>query len=176
VRVDSGPSPSGPGYGAAVVISVDEFELFCGRTIDGMVACIDSLTAEQLNQAPPWAGASTPFQLMTHALGACTWWVDHMVCHRPSSRDRNAEFAATGTAADLHAQAADVRAMVAANRAAMTTATGLVEPARTQTELAGEWTVGAALMHAYEELAQHLGHLEMTADVLTGAGEASAGS
>ena len=45
-------------------------------------------------------------------------------------------------------------------------ATELTEIPQTQTPLAGEWTVGAALIHAYEELAQHLGHLEVTADLL----------
>jgi hypothetical protein len=149
-----------------MVISVEDFVLFCERTIDGMVDCVDALTPDQLNEAPPWDGASSPFQLMAHALGACTWWVDHMVCHQPSTRNRDAEFGATGTHRELHTRASATKVMLHANRSAMIQATGLVEPARTQTPLDGEWTVGAALIHAYEELAQHLGHLEMTADLL----------
>ena len=51
-------------------------------------------------------------------------------------------------------------------RPVLAAATELTEIPKTQIPLAGEWTVGAALIHAYEELAQHLGHLEVTADLL----------
>ena len=49
------------------------------------------------------------------------------------------------------------------------TAVSHLTPAQLTTSyLDGEWTVGAALIHAYEELAQHLGHLEITADLVGG--------
>jgi len=32
----------------------------------------------------------------------------------------------------------------------------------------GDWTEGTALIHAYEELAQHHGQMELTRDVLMG--------
>ena len=68
--------------------------------------------------------------------------------------------------ADLHAHADRLMALLEELRPEMAAATELAHTASTQTPLDGEWTVGAALIHAYEELAQHLGHLEMTADVL----------
>jgi len=150
-----------------MVISAEEFVLFCERTIDRFEEVNNGLGDELINQKPPWDGASSPFQLTTHAFASCTWWVDHMVCHRPSSRSRPEEFVAVGSVAALQDGASETRSMLRRNRAAMTTATVLIEPAQTQTTLQAEWTVGAALIHAYEELAQHLGHLEMTADVLS---------
>lgn len=39
---------------------------------------------------------------------------------------------------------------------------------RSEQDLDPEWTVSACLIHAYEEMAQHLGHLEITVDLLTG--------
>ena len=42
----------------------------------------------------------------------------------------------------------------------------LAHPAHTQTPLGTPWTVGKALVHAYEELAQHLGHLDITVDIV----------
>ncbi|MEM8709117.1 MAG: hypothetical protein AAGE98_21830, partial [Actinomycetota bacterium] len=100
------------------------------------------------------------------AFSATEWWCAHIVCGRPSARVRDDEFDATGTVADLHDHADRLVALLDELRPEMAVATTLAFPASTQTPLEGEWTVGGALIHAYEELAQHLGHLEMTADVL----------
>ena len=89
-----------------------------------------------------------------------------MVAGDESSRVREDEFIATGTVAELHLAVDAWLGLLTARRPLLDAATELTEIPQTQTPLAGEWTVGAALIHAYEELAQHLGHLEVTADLL----------
>ncbi len=89
-----------------------------------------------------------------------------MVAGDESARVRDDEFIASGTVADLHLAVDTWLDLLTARRPALEAATELTEIPQTQTPLAGEWTVGAALIHAYEELAQHLGHLEVTADLL----------
>jgi len=89
-----------------------------------------------------------------------------MVAGDESHRVRSDEFAASGSVAELHAAIADWLALLTDRRPVLAAATELTEIPKTQIPLAGEWTVGAALIHAYEELAQHLGHLEVTADLL----------
>ena len=131
-------------------ITVDEFVLFCERTIGGMVATLDRLDDTTVNALPPLPEPNSAFQLVTHALGACEWWTAHVVCGHPSARER----AAAATARLRH---------LAPELAA---ATDLAVEARTETPLAAEWTVGTALLHTYEELAQHLGHLEITVDLV----------
>ena len=121
---------------------------------------------ELINQHPPHTGGSTPYALVTHILGACEWWVGHMVAGDESHRVRGDEFTASGSVAELHAAVTDWLELLTVRRPALAAATELTEIPKTQTPLAGEWTVGAALIHGYEELAQHLGHLEVTADLL----------
>lgn len=151
-----------------MTITVDEFILFCERTIDGMVVALDRLDDVTVNALPPLPAPNSPFQLVTHALGACEWWTGHLVCGHPSDRDRDAEFTATGTIAELRALAASSKARLRALEPELVAAEHLVFPAHTHTPLGRDWTVGAALLHAYEELAQHLGHLEITVDLVAG--------
>ena len=149
-----------------MTISVDDFELFCRRSFAGVLRVADSLGDELINTPPPIVGGNTPYGLITHILGACEWWVGHMVVGDPSTRIRDDEFTASGSVADLHERVNEWLSTLARRRSAIEAATELVETPQTQTPLGREWTVGAALIHAYEELAQHLGHLEMTADLL----------
>ncbi len=149
------------------MILTDDFLRFCRRTIDGTLAAVDRIGDERINTRPELDGVSTPYQLVTHAFAAAEFWCAHIVCGRPSERVRDDEFLATGSVADLHAAAARLMALLEELAPQMATATEVaIHPPQTQTPLDGGWTVGAALIHAYEELAQHLGHLEMTADVL----------
>lgn len=148
------------------MITIADFVLFCRRTVSGMVAAVDRLDDTLINERPPLPGANTAYQLTTHALAAAEWWCAHIVLGRPSSRVRADEFVAVGTVADLRAAAADLVAALDEMAPELAEATALSHSPSTQTPLGAEWTVGAALIHAYEELAQHLGHLEITVDLL----------
>ena len=147
-------------------IALSDFVDFSERTLEGMSRVLDRLDDVSVNARPSIPDASSPFQLATHALGAFAWWTSHMVCGRPVDRDRDAEFEASGTLAELHAALGRARDELDAIVPQLATASKLHGEPRTQIPLGRPWTVGACLMHAYEELAQHLGHLEMTVDVL----------
>lgn len=147
-------------------ITVADFVVFCERTIDGMRRTLDRLDDQTVNTLPPLPEPNSPFQLVTHALAACEWWTAHIICGYPSGRDRAREFDSSGSVADLHRRADDVVGTLHRLQPELEAATVLAHEARTSTPLDGEWTVGAALIHAYEELAQHLGHLEITVDLV----------
>ena len=83
-----------------MAITVDDFLLFCDRTIDGYREALERLDDDLINAVPPIPGANTPYRLVVHALGACDWWTSHIVLGHPSDRDRDAEFVATGTVTD----------------------------------------------------------------------------
>jgi len=148
------------------MITITDFEVFCHRSFAGVLAVVDRLGDDLINEQPPQTGGSSPYALVAHIVGACEWWVGHMVVGDASERVRDDEFAASGTTADLHDLIGDWLALLGARRPAIEAATSLHAVPQTQIPLIGEWTVGAALIHAYEELAQHLGHLEITADLL----------
>lgn len=149
-----------------MAITVDDFLLFCDRTIDGYCDAVARLDDELINTVPPIPGANTPYRLVVHALGACDWWTSHIVLGHSSDRDRDAEFVATGTVADATDALAAASARLAALRPELETADTVHGSPSTTKPLGAEWTVGACLIHAYEELAQHLGHLEVTVDLL----------
>jgi len=149
-----------------MTITLDDFELFCRRSFAGVLSVVDRLGDDLINERPRITAGNSPYALVTHILGACEWWVGHMVAGAPSNRDRDQEFLASGTVAELHAAVDAWLELLAERRPQLEAATELAEEPQTQTPLGGPWTVGAALIHAYEELAQHLGHLEITADIL----------
>jgi len=148
------------------MITVDEFSLFCRRTVAGTLAVVDRLGDDLINERPALPGANTPYQLVTHAFAAAGWWCGHVVLGRPSARVRDDEFVASGCVADLHAAAAGLLTSIEALAPDLAAAVEPMHQPETQTPLGTDWTVGACLIHAYEELAQHLGHLEVTADIL----------
>lgn len=149
-----------------VAITVDDVVVFCNRTLDGYERALSRLDDTTVNAALDVPAANTPYQLVTHALAAARWWVDHIVCGYPSDRDRDGEFVASGSRSDLLDGIGVLRTLLAERTAELDAATELAFEAQTQTPLGRPWTVGAALIHAYEELAQHLGHLEVTVDLL----------
>jgi len=149
-----------------MTITVDDFEAFCKRSFNGVLRVADRLGDGLINERPAETSGTSPYALVTHILGACEWWVGHLVVGDESDRVREEEFTATGTVADLHAAVNAWLELLAQRKPAIAATTTLAGVAETQTPLDGEWTVGAALIHAYEELAQHLGHLEITADLL----------
>lgn len=150
-----------------VAIGVEDLVRFCERTIDGMVRALDRLDDTTVVAVPPQLpGANSPYALVTHALGALEWWTGHMVCGHPSTRDRDAEFRATGTVAEAVTAAEAAKPRLRALAPELAAATSIAGTPRTTIPLEGDWTVGACLIHAYEEIAQHLGHLEITVDLL----------
>lgn len=148
------------------MITVDDLLLFCSRTLDGYESALGRLDDDTINQRPILAGGSSPFQLVTHALGAASWWTRHHVCGQAIDRDRHAEFEAAGTVDDAVQALAEFRHTLTALAPAMRSASVVHGNPSTQSLLGAEWTVGACLIHAYEELAQHLGHLEVTVDLV----------
>ena len=147
-------------------ISVANVILFCERTIGEMRRAINRCDDETVNALPPIAAPNSPYQLVNHSLSACEWWTNHIICGHPTDRDRASEFASTGTVAELHAQADEVIALLHHLQPELEAATELAGEARTSLPLAEAWTVGKAMIHAYEELSQHLGHLEITVDLV----------
>lgn len=148
------------------MISAPDFLLFCNRTLDGYERAVARLDDASIN-AVPSTGGSTPYQLLTHAVAATHWWTAHHVCGQSVDRNRAAEFEATGSVAAAVDELGRFRQTLAGLEPSIAAATEVHGAPSTQTPLGSEWTVGACLIHAYEELAQHLGHLEITTDLVT---------
>ena len=152
------------------MISVEDYLSYVDEALDGMVEIVTGLGDQLANRRPDLPGANSPYAILTHCLGVMEYWAGHVVAGRTDSRDRDAEFVASGSVADL------VEQTRWAQRQLQEDVTGS-DPYAAPRGTVAPWaegkplgrTQGGALMHVYEELAQHRGHLELTRDVLTAA-------
>lgn len=151
------------------MITEADYLFFVDRALDGMTRILIELGDEQANRKPDLPGANTPYQILTHCLGVVTFWSGQVVAGREVHRDRAAEFTASGPVAELVERTAAVRAQLAEDVA------GAEFGAPVRREAPPHWRTfpggisqGAALLHVYEELAQHHGQLEVTRDALLG--------
>ena len=75
---------------------------FMNGALDGMLNIAEELGDERMNQRPnDMANTSTPFIILTHCVGLTRYWLGSVALGRPVTRDRDAEFRAQGTVADL---------------------------------------------------------------------------
>ena len=138
-----------------------------GASLTSMTEILSDLGDELANTKPDLSGANSPYAIVFHCVAVIEHWAGSVIAGLKIPRDRAAEFTATGRVDDLITRVDDVRA-----RLPEWVEVGLSEGIRDRTvmgstrpELAtatSEWV----LTHLVRELAQHLGQLELTRDIL----------
>ena len=152
------------------MISIDEYLTFCDRSLDGYAACVRELgDAHVISSLTGLEGSNSAFALVAHIVGVMGRWGRTVNRGIVVPRDRDAEFTSTGTVEEALELLALGRARLHEDAHAADLGAAPVNPptGRDRTAYA---TQGAVLIHVYEELAQHLGHLEVTRDVLLASG------
>ena len=149
------------------MISVDDYLVFVDEALDGMVAIVEELGDDRANQRLDLPGTNSPVVLLTHCLGVMEFWAGHLVSGRPTERDREAEFLADGPVADLVTRTRRACEQLHTDAAGADLSAPLRNPpAPDDADLPLGRTQGGALLHVYEELAQHRGQMEASRDVL----------
>ena len=142
------------------------------RIARDIIVQLDGIPDEILNQPTPIPDTNTLFALATHTVGMGEFWVLTLIGNRPSNRKRAAEFQAVGEGKPLTTRyqqwIADVHALLdGLPDAAMAR---VVEPPlefRSTGGLQdGPLTVRDCLYHVVEHTATHLGHIQLSADLL----------
>jgi Protein of unknown function (DUF664) len=150
------------------MISIDDYLSFVDDALDGMVDIVTGLGDELANRRLDVPGANSPYAVLTHCLGVLEYWGGHLVAGRSIVRDRDAEFRSAGTTERLVQQVRQARRQLAADVASCEpSAPPRSTPDAEVADLPIARTQGGALVHIYEELAQHRGQMEVTRDVLT---------
>ena len=147
-------------------------DLYVRHAFSGMAAVLDRLDDETVNQCPEGWGTNTVAGLVVHCCELAPSWFAMPGLGRDSERDRDAEFRAHGTVAELRARidaAADQTGALAAEFVAGPTVGD--HPFR-EFMPGTDRTDGALVLHVLEELYQHLGHMEVTADAVAPPGSA----
>jgi len=147
------------------MISAEQYLFYVDTALEGMVEIVTDLGDELANARPEIDGANSPYVILTHCLGVMEYWGGHIVAGRPNVRDRGAEFSAAGAVSDLIERTGQARQQLAVDVA------GAEPSAPPRNAMPHDHdpvpaTQGHVLLHIYEELAQHLGQMEITRDVV----------
>jgi len=146
-----------------------QFAAVIERIARNTLAALAGLSDELLNRPLDLPETNTLFALATHLAGAGEFWTLALAADQTRQRDKPAEFRATGTLAALTARYADWIAAVHATLDPLpdSALTRLVHPpAEYLGPLPAELSVRECLLHAVEHAAQHLGHIELTRQLL----------
>lgn len=146
------------------MITADEYLEYCDIAWDGYVAIVRELGDDLVTVRPAGLpGANTAYGLIAHVVGVAGRWARTVNRGIVVPRDRDAEFLATGTVAEALALV-DLGRTILAEDVASTPDFAAVS-ANPPIDRSPH-TCGAVLLHVYEELAQHLGQLEVIRDML----------
>lgn len=152
------------------MITVDEYLYYVKKALDSMVSILRGLGDDLSNRKAELEGANSPYVILNHCLGVADFWSGQIIAGGTIERDREAEFAATGSVEELAARTEEVFSRLEA----VARAADYAAPVRGEVNpnLAGSPIVqsqGAALLHIYEEISQHLGQMEGARDILSAA-------
>lgn len=145
------------------MITREEYLTYCDAAFEGLYAVAVSLGDDLVSTRLPVPGGNSVFGLATHCAGVAGRWARQVNRGIPVPRDRDAEFTATGTVAELRVLLAAARDRL--HEDAAETVPG-ARPAAPPPDQPDCGTQGEVLLHVYEELAQHLGQAEVIRDVL----------
>ena len=123
---------------------------------------------ELLCRAPEVEGANSVFALITHCCGVMERWGGEVIAGRQINRDRRSEFTATGSLDHLEAR---VSAQLGRWREDLADYDAGAAPRGPDGWEVGDpqpITQGFVVLHVIEELFQHLGHVDLSVDLVRG--------
>jgi hypothetical protein len=135
------------------------------ESLDAMRAAIAGASADALNRRPAGEDSNPVAVLVVHALSSTRWWLSTALGVPVPERDRPSEFLTTVASADellgvFDLIAADCRVLLSTDVAFEPGA--IREDPRDGDRVTAAW----ALIHAVEHLREHVGHAELTRQLL----------
>ena len=167
---EPGPPTDRAGAGP-VAVSAEDYLWFVDLALSAMAGIVEELGDDLANRRPPFRGGNSAYVILTHCLGVMEYWGGVTVAERPVQRDREAEFLASGDVAGLLRRAEHARLRLREDLAGLDATAATPAGVRRRPEDTEPYTrtKGPVLLHILEELFQHLGHMQITRDVLMAA-------
>ena len=157
------------------MITVDQYLGYCDRALDAFAEIVEELGGDLVNaRLDGIPGSNSAFALVAHLAGMAANWGRTVNRGIVVPRDRPAEFTANGTVDEALALLERTRSRLHEDAHAASPREEPVNPDRDKDGTIEYATQGDVLVHVYEELAQHLGQLEVTRDVLLASSAARA--
>lgn len=144
----------------------DSVVVYLRHAFAGMERVLDRLDDESVNLRPePW-GTNSVAGLIAHCCELAPSWFVMPGLGRESVRDREAEFTTTATIAELRRRIADAADRSCALAIEFDAGPSAGDHPFREFMPGSDRSDGALVLHVLEELFQHLGHMEVTADAL----------
>jgi hypothetical protein len=145
---------------------IESFRIRFAYELDRLLETISGLDDEAMNWKPPVPGGNSLLVLVTHALASAEEHIVGKAAGKTVVRNRDAEFVVTGGSGHLAARAAEVRRRI---DDALTALEGRLDEERDPPF--GKWplprgTARDRLIHSVSHTAEHVGHAQMTRDLL----------
>ena len=149
-----------------VELSPATAEAYIRDSFGKMLVVAERLGDGLVNEQPVGPATNSVAVLITHCCGVTGFWLGHVVLGDDTDRDRDAEFVASATVAEL-------RALIDATVASASEHLRRIDagestpdsPMRNKLDV-DDPSDTSIVVHVIEELYQHLGHMDLTADVL----------
>jgi hypothetical protein len=147
---------------------VDAARAILDESFDDMRAAIDGASPDALNRRPAGDETNSIAVLAVHSMNSTRWWLSLALTSSTPARDRPSEFLATADNAD---ELLDFYDGMAAECRSLLDTDAPLDAGALRTDNGGEVvTVGWALLHAVEHFREHVGHIQLTRQVVDAAG------
>lgn len=154
------PMPTPPQPGEEPINESELYRYHLRRLIAWYLEALDPLPAAAFSWRPPSPEANSLAAICVHAITSAEWWVLSCVGDGPLARDRDAEFAAATSWAELRTRFAGFLDRAETLLAPMSSE----QLAALSRHPAGDRMNRRCLAHTVEHLGLHLGHVEITSD------------
>ena len=145
---------------------IESFRTRFAYEFDRLLETINGLDDEAVNWRPPVPGANSLLVLVTHAVASAEEHVVGNAAGKTVVRNRDAEFATTGGSGHLAARAAEVRRRI---DDALGGLEGRLDEERDppfRSWPGSRTTVRDRLIHSVSHTAEHVGHAQLTRDLI----------
>jgi hypothetical protein len=146
------------------IASAEVLGAYARKALEAMLTTADRVADDELGTRPFGENTNSISALIVHSCAVCEFWLGHVGLGRPSDRDREGEFGAVVDRAELEALVVRTIGEVDADLAELATSGG--ELSELRGFLDGDEGDLSLVIHVLEELFQHLGHIDITADAL----------
>jgi len=150
-----------------VELESDTVGTYVALAFSQMLGVAERLGDGRVNLRPHGAATNSVAATVLHCCAVAEFWLGHVGLGRASERARDDEFSKTGTVAELEAAVGRSMAQIGSDVTAISA--GQVSPYVEGRQFLprGDQSEASLVLHVIEELFQHLGHIELTADALT---------
>jgi len=144
-----------------------------GECFTAMADILTALGDDLANRRPDLPGANSCYAIVNHCIGVVDYWAGSFIAGERIPRDRDGEFTASGSVAELLDRLAAlqrrfpdwVRVAVTDGIRNRDLADG-VRGGTTRTSVLATATPEWTLLHILQDIAQHVGQMEVTRDLL----------